>query len=195
MSLNLLSDSYGPQQTCACLQGACLETKRFRFISFTEVTVLLCKVPVYCYSLFRFFVCPKNRKNWHARKQNFEPTHIPQVRMYRDMPFRLHPLIYLLFNCTNILWHINALPCNRFVNKFPRREILGKQSVARLRNNRGMSRVVCMSRDNILTTTNTGCRFYATVCKGNGFLFRPRQATHITLGRLLPGIKSVNMQL
>jgi hypothetical protein len=39
----------------------------------------------------------------------------------------------------NVLWHVNALPGNRLVNKFPRRQILGKQSVARLRNNKGMS--------------------------------------------------------
>jgi hypothetical protein len=33
--------------------------------------------------------------------------------------------------------HVHPLLGNRLVNKFPRRQILGKQSVDRLRNNRG----------------------------------------------------------
>jgi hypothetical protein len=38
-----------------------------------------------------------------------------------------------------ILWHVNALPGNGLVSKFPRRQILGKQSFGRLCNNRGVS--------------------------------------------------------
>jgi hypothetical protein len=53
------------------------------------------------------------------------------------------------FHKLYILWHVNAFPGNGLVNKFPRRQILGKQSVARLHNNKGMS-------VNILTATNTG---------------------------------------
>jgi hypothetical protein len=33
--------------------------------------------------------------------------------------------------------HVHPLLGNELVNEFPRRQILGKQSVARLRNNRG----------------------------------------------------------
>jgi hypothetical protein len=34
-----------------------------------------------------------------------------------------------------IMWHVDTLPGSRLVNKFPWRQILGKQSVARLHNN------------------------------------------------------------
>jgi hypothetical protein len=36
-----------------------------------------------------------------------------------------------------IMLHMHPLLGNELVNEFPRRRILGKQSVARLRNNRG----------------------------------------------------------
>jgi hypothetical protein len=36
-----------------------------------------------------------------------------------------------------ILLHVHPLLGNGLVNKFPRRQILGKQSVGKLRNNRG----------------------------------------------------------
>jgi hypothetical protein len=44
--------------------------------------------------------------------------------------------------------HVHPYLGNGLVNKFPRRQVLGKQSVARLCNNRGMP-------VNILTATNT----------------------------------------
>jgi hypothetical protein len=47
-----------------------------------------------------------------------------------------------------LLLHLHQLLGNGLVNKFPRRQILGKESVAGLRNNRGIS-------VNILTATNT----------------------------------------
>jgi hypothetical protein len=40
------------------------------------------------------------------------------------------------FNCSLILIHVQPLLGNGLVSKFPRRQILGKQSVARPRNNR-----------------------------------------------------------
>jgi hypothetical protein len=46
-----------------------------------------------------------------------------------------------------ILLHVHPLLDDGFVSMFPRRQILGKQSVARLRNNGGMS-------INILKATN-----------------------------------------
>jgi hypothetical protein len=63
----------------------------------------------------------------------------------------------------NILLHVHPLLGNGLVNKFPRIQILGKQSVTRLCNNRKIS-------VNILTATNTGNNrinkfFFATVVK------------------------------
>jgi hypothetical protein len=45
----------------------------------------------------------------------------------------------MIFQRTNFntLLHIHPLLVNVLVKKFPRRQILGKQSVVRLRNNRG----------------------------------------------------------
>jgi hypothetical protein len=45
-----------------------------------------------------------------------------------------------------ILLHVHPLLGNVFVNKFPRKQILGKQSVARLRKNRGCC-VFCVRGD------------------------------------------------
>jgi hypothetical protein len=47
---------------------------------------------------------------------------------------------------TIILLHVNPLLGNGLVNKFPRRQILGKQSVARLSNNKE-SCVFCVRGD------------------------------------------------
>jgi hypothetical protein len=49
----------------------------------------------------------------------------------------------------NILSNIKALPGKELVNKFPRRQILGKESVAKLRNNTGRC-------ENVPTPTNIG---------------------------------------
>jgi hypothetical protein len=51
----------------------------------------------------------------------------------------LMPPVKITLNITrnrNLLWLVNALLGNGFVNKFPQRQILGKEPVARLRNNR-----------------------------------------------------------
>jgi hypothetical protein len=52
----------------------------------------------------------------------------------------------------NSIVSVNALSGNWLINKFPRKEILGKQCVAKLRNNRVMS-VNIITSGNELTNT------------------------------------------
>jgi hypothetical protein len=68
---------------------------------------------------------------------------------------------FIIYVLQQILLLVHPLVGNGLVNKFPRRQIFGKQSVARLRNNRGTS-------VNILMATNTGNskRTAVFVCDG-----------------------------
>jgi hypothetical protein len=52
----------------------------------------------------------------------------------------------LVWKSAMVLRHVNTLACNGLVNKFPRRQILGKQSVAKLRNSRGMTIIILTAR-------------------------------------------------
>jgi hypothetical protein len=63
-----------------------------------------------------------------------------------------------------ILLHVHPLLGNVLVNKFPRRQVLGKQSVARLRNNRGSC--VFHVRSNVTTvdSDHVTCVF----CRSDG---------------------------
>jgi hypothetical protein len=69
-----------------------------------------------------------------------------------------------------ILRHVNSLLGNGLVNNFPRRQILGKQSVARLSNNSNNRTAVSVRR-----SVNTSFRMLQQY-KGNCFLCGPRQA-------------------
>jgi hypothetical protein len=103
----------------------------------------------------------------------------------------------------NSIWlYVHPMLGNGLVNKFLRRQNLGKQSVARLRNNRRMP-------VNILTAMNTGRRSpvslqqpvntplkNVTQYRGNCvFYVIHTKQTHGTKGCLLPGNEAVNMHL
>jgi hypothetical protein len=61
-----------------------------------------------------------------------------------------------------ILSLVNVLPGNGLVNKFPRRQILGKQSFVRLRKNRGMSVNILTVQHATIDEAVFPISFYAT---------------------------------
>jgi hypothetical protein len=62
----------------------------------------------------------------------FTITFLTENSLHTEVGLLKTELVRLSF----ILLHVHPLPGNELVNKFPRRQILGKQFVARLRNNR-----------------------------------------------------------
>jgi hypothetical protein len=65
--------------------------------------------------------------------KNTEMNYVSDINFY----FYTNPLSLNEFTNSKILLHVHTLLGNVLVNKFPRRQFLGKVSVARLRNKRG----------------------------------------------------------